>query len=712
MSEEQSIEQTGVKVVDSAKQMDKNIKNKKLIVGKPKKDKSGTLVYTIKNKTKSSGKLAPVKLGHVFNYLPAGIIDKSETGIGGTSLELDCDRDSIVVQPSVTTAYSKALKLTVLNKYQVRFFGSTANVDTNEKKTIKGRAKKISTKNLKAYLNPEESLQVYYDWAKQNNQPLKIICVTDQLPALKEELNSLKENLFSKFHLVLDEIDSMQEQSSFRNVMEKCMKLFKEHPDDKKTLISATIKHFHDPELSDLKKVKIQYQVLIKKPLTCVISKNICEEVVQMLLTRQIYQKDKVVIACNHIEYCLDIAETLSKNPLFRNKKIKILCSKARSKAVSTFYDSIKDGTLPGDINLITAVYFNAIDIDENYHSIILGHGRKSSLRLSADIMYQITGRCRKKIISNRFIVAPGKDPKYKTYTYEELVEHSDDFAAINELIAKLKKSSNTYFKDLSLEMENILNEGTNNLPSVWYYENGKPIISYLNIDNRLQQQETYEVYKSGHTLLNSLSNRFVVSNEKALYDQNQNQIAKLNPVIRAKELVDKLKQLDRSNDYRTNIKYIKSTLHKKVLPVEKEISEIFEIYLNNETADIASLHKAVDECLTVKQPAVQFKRFLINIKYNYLIASKDSGLDTLLGKYFPDNTEYTKEELDNSVVQFSRVLRKTKPSIKGLSSFVQSLCNSKFAIKKSLLSLESKKTNKARKIIVTGHNPFNIPLS
>ena len=39
------------------------------------------------------------KIGDVFKQLPFGIIDKTQTGIGGTSCQLDSDLDSIIVQP-------------------------------------------------------------------------------------------------------------------------------------------------------------------------------------------------------------------------------------------------------------------------------------------------------------------------------------------------------------------------------------------------------------------------------------------------------------------------------------------------------------------------------------------------------------------------------------------------------------------------------------
>lgn len=51
-----------------------------------------------------------VKLSEAFYFLPAGRINKMETGIGATHLELNSLRNSIVVEPLRITAQSKSNK--------------------------------------------------------------------------------------------------------------------------------------------------------------------------------------------------------------------------------------------------------------------------------------------------------------------------------------------------------------------------------------------------------------------------------------------------------------------------------------------------------------------------------------------------------------------------------------------------------------------------
>ena len=64
------------------------------------------------------------KLSEVMDELPHGIINKNYTGIGGTTLELDCNRNSIVVEPLKETAWTKAQKPSLHNKYKIFYFGS------------------------------------------------------------------------------------------------------------------------------------------------------------------------------------------------------------------------------------------------------------------------------------------------------------------------------------------------------------------------------------------------------------------------------------------------------------------------------------------------------------------------------------------------------------------------------------------------------------
>ena len=48
-----------------------------------------------------------IKLGHIFSTTPWGIIKKNRTGVGATTLEINAERNSIIVVPTKTLAYTK-----------------------------------------------------------------------------------------------------------------------------------------------------------------------------------------------------------------------------------------------------------------------------------------------------------------------------------------------------------------------------------------------------------------------------------------------------------------------------------------------------------------------------------------------------------------------------------------------------------------------------
>ena len=356
------------------------IKNKNLIV-KNEETVNGR-IYTIKNKLNGHD----VKLGDVFKYLPYGIIDKSETGIGGTSLELDAKRFSIIVQPYVLTAAGKAHKPSIINQFEILFYGKNPYLK-GKKNTIKKSL--IDIEGTLFNNEADRKLSEYIDRSIKAKKPVKITCVTDQLASLKKALNEYKENFFDQFHLVLDEIDCLQEHSNFRRVMESCIDIYINHPLEKRTLISATIKHFSDPKLKKELFTTIAYKDSIKKEITFIQPIKLIEETYEQIKNLSVSKNEKIVIACNNVEYCLKLSETLSKEPTLQTKTIKILCSIASENKVKNYFDVIKeDGNLPGDINFITSAYFNGLDINEAYHNLIIADGLKNTLRLSASVIY------------------------------------------------------------------------------------------------------------------------------------------------------------------------------------------------------------------------------------------------------------------------------------------------------------------------------------
>ena len=76
-------------------------------------------------------------LSETISELPSGIINKTETGIGATTLELDSKRNSIIVEPLKVTASAKA------DKHGALYVGSP----------IGSSKKKVEKKDIKNYID-------------------------------------------------------------------------------------------------------------------------------------------------------------------------------------------------------------------------------------------------------------------------------------------------------------------------------------------------------------------------------------------------------------------------------------------------------------------------------------------------------------------------------------------------------------------------------
>ncbi|MBP6425383.1 MAG: hypothetical protein KA278_06645, partial [Flavobacterium sp.] len=143
-----------------------------------KQNESGGIDYVIKNGS---------WLGDVLEFLPNGIINKGVTGIGATTMELNCDRNSIIIQPLKITVEQKSL-----GKYKHEIF-------SYNKKKSSGLSKALT-----GYLN-DSSVKFK-----------KIILVIDRL----EDLIYILGDRIVDFFLLFDEIDYMQGSSTYRNKME------------------------------------------------------------------------------------------------------------------------------------------------------------------------------------------------------------------------------------------------------------------------------------------------------------------------------------------------------------------------------------------------------------------------------------------------------------------------------------------------------------
>ncbi|MCF8411155.1 MAG: hypothetical protein K9G31_07660 [Crocinitomicaceae bacterium] len=327
-------------------------------------------------------------LGESFNYLPSGIIDKRETGIGATSLEIDSKRNSIIIEPLLSTVKLKADNNDDLFAYLV------------EKNSI--------ARDLKSYLEDVEK------------EPKKIILVIDNLKRL---INDIGENIFN-FFLLFDEIDYMQGSSSYRKNMELGLDIGMIHGNF--ALVPATLINFSDPELANLPRTsfcyeskentniqtKFIYSYKLADSLRNVIALNhLCSFIIHKLKNSD----EKIFVAINNVKIIDELSHFLIKGKYIDNQDITLLISESnyKNQLVRNKYSQLKivENKLPTRLNFATSAYFNGFDIVDNYSLVIFSSPLSKTMLLTINEIKQIYGRCRTNSINDFVLITLDMKP-------------------------------------------------------------------------------------------------------------------------------------------------------------------------------------------------------------------------------------------------------------------------------------------------------------
>lgn len=408
----------------------------------------------------SSGKY----LSDVIKELPHGIFNKSEPGLGATTLELKCERHSIIVEPLKVTASSKA------KKHNACYVGSATKFHPDKDK---GANMKRITKHLE-------------DTSIQHK---KFVTVADSLDTLIAELGKSKNDYF----LLIDEADRTQLDVGFRFTMEKVLKCYKTHPKSKRCLMTATPIHFNDPELQHEPYHVCKLEKPVRRNINLVTTNTGPGVIIDKVLDIYKNSTDKVVIAINEVALSREMANELVKEGVDK-KDVQILCSNASEKKAGEFYKQLDSSKLKSRITFKTSAYFNGFDIDERYHLFTYIHPFSTQHILSDKIIKQIAGRCRDKkgplsetIIYQNASIAERREPHY---TLEELKNEAqiliDALACVDKHFKhsiKLKQQAATIFDDFSKST------------SIYGYplintRETSPSISYLSIDAILEMNK------------------------------------------------------------------------------------------------------------------------------------------------------------------------------------------------------------------------------
>jgi hypothetical protein len=555
--------------------------------------------------------------------LPNGIIDKTYTGIGGTSLELDCERDSIVVVPYNNIADAKVSKRSVTRNFLTHKFRKSRENSFN--------------KGLSNYLTEIESLGQY----------IKIICVNDQLVNLKQELSAAGKN-FENFFILFDEIDSMQEQSSFRSVMDNCMDIYLSHPIDMRAMITATLREFTHPELQNEPRYKVISKGRPKDHLEVIVTNSGKEELLFQIKAKMALDDKKVVVACNHIKSALEIAKTLEKSSAAAT--VGILCSPGSKKAVGELYRTLdENGNLPCKVNIITAAFFNGCDISERYHSIIYTSIRIASLQLSPSTIYQIAGRGRNGLESNLLIIQEGmRHDNYIYYSKEDLISIGNQNAKFSSALKLMVSELNTPIGiELAKGIHGILVEGFKSFPAVFRKINELTSeISYFKIDQRIIEQDTCALMENVPLYIEAINKIFQVTAQSPLYVNQKIAFEGVDKKDALTKIVNDLRDIHSSLTLpmsKDDLNRIRTSYKGLGLKELDFIMSAFELTIKHGW-DITKLIEEVNACINAKMTLSQLKKLYGRLRWcSYNGSNK---LQNVILKDFKIGYTYSLKEL------------------------------------------------------------------
>lgn len=388
------------------------------------------------------------RLSDFIDRLPYGIIDKGITGIGATTLELKNDkRNSIIVVPTKSLAYKKCIEANKVQEGYCMYVGSNI-----------GEIKQTpSAKVIARYLKSREV------------KVKKFITVADSLGTLLKHLEANGIDWIKDYFLLVDEIDTMQEDSAYRPKLESVMDWYFNFPYNHRAVVSTTLNDFSNEAMTHEHKTIVQWENNPKRNIHlcyCTYVDDVAKNTIRKLLLET---EDKILIAYNSLDGIANIIINLVEDETLKAEfpqlkdEIGILCSERSDDKVKMYLDDnlnvLSDtGYLNKRIVFMTCAYFAGIDIMDKCHLITISSYLQPFTYLSVNRMAQIAGRCRNGNLSETILY----DIKE-----ESSMGSKEDYMAFKET---LLRKANLYAKALN-DMKDIVKEDEELAPLMNYLD-------------------------------------------------------------------------------------------------------------------------------------------------------------------------------------------------------------------------------------------------
>jgi len=419
-------------------------------------------------------------LGDFIDRMPYGIINKKATGIGATTLEIECPRNSIIVIPTKSLAYTKFLKYHNTSQ-EALYVGSEIGTITST----------VSIEDIQNYVNDN------------NIEFKKILVVADSLPKV---ILAFGDSVYHDFFIMVDEVDVMQSDSGFRAPLEDAMDYYFKFPRTSRCVVSATIREFSHPELKNESVVTIVKKNPLCRNIKLFYSEN---DNINGLLKEQIVNistenpDQKILIAYNLVKGIMAVIENLSTE---LKSECGVLCSKTSKENAKNYFRELDSPHLTDRITFMTSAFFVGIDIEDRFHLITVCNSKGIPNPLSINKITQIHGRCRDSfglfsdtiLYSDLYLELEDVNSiNLSLADYEKyLLEKSEIAIDICNYIEEYKNKNFRYLDDTSLvnllySLKSKLAEASvvNSIQTIRVLKDRETKYAYFNIDNLLEQK-------------------------------------------------------------------------------------------------------------------------------------------------------------------------------------------------------------------------------
>lgn len=362
------------------------------------------------------------KMGQVLDSVPYGIIDKSITGIGATTLEIDTKiRHSIIVVPTKALAYNKYKSANnVRGENYCMYIGSSIGDITKD----------ITIDQVREYI------------VSRGESVRKFIVVADSLPMLLDFLKLLGEEVYKDYFLMVDEIDTMQADSAYRPRLETVMDYYFRFRFYNRAIITATMSAFSNPKLENEARVRIEWEVNPHRDISTLFTTYVDDlawnEINILLETSD----NKILVAYNSLDGIANIIKHLT----IPSSECGILCSERSMDKAQLYVDDAQNsidsnGTLLKRVTFMTCAYFAGIDIMDRCHLITITSKLQPFTYLSLNRITQIAGRCRNSTVSETIIfdipeISPKSEIKEVNDYRLSLINRANKYATLLNDIA------------------------------------------------------------------------------------------------------------------------------------------------------------------------------------------------------------------------------------------------------------------------------------